>query len=216
MLHSEKKDWGARMFHLHRRSAVILLIALALVPLNAATLSPQSAAVFADKIAAIRDLGEQGARTGGQRTRLTEDEVNSWFLYRKDRWQTVLPTGVAQPQVTIVGEGQVAAQALVDLDAVAKRRSGRSGVFDPLTLIGGTVPVSVTGLLHTKEGKARFEVQSAEISGIPVPVTVLQELVSYYSRTSDRAEGVRLDETFALPSGIRQVEIGRGQAVVVQ
>jgi hypothetical protein len=204
------------MFLLHRRSAVILLITLALVHVDAATLSPQSADVFADKIAAIRDLGEQGGRGGAQRTRLTEDEVNSWFLYRKDRWQKVLPSGVAQPQVTIVGEGQVAAKALVDLDAVSKRRAGRGGAFDPLTLIGGTVPVSVAGLLHTKEGKARFEVQSAEISGIPVPVTVLQELVSYYSRTSERPEGVRLDEAFALPSGIRQIEIGRGQAVVVQ
>jgi hypothetical protein len=204
------------MILLHRRSAVILLVALALVRVDAATLSPQSADVFADKIAAIRDLGAQGGRTAVQRTQLTEDEVNSWFLYRKDRWQTVLPTGVAQPQVTIIGEGKVGAQALVNLDAVAKRRAGRSGAFDPLTLIGGTVPVNVTGLLHTQDGKARFEVQSADISGIPVPVTVLQELLSYYSRTSERPEGVRLDETFTLPSGIRQVEIGRGQAVVVQ
>lgn len=203
------------MFLLHRRSAVILLTTLALVRVDAATLSPESADLFVEKIAAIRDQGEQGGGTGAQRTRLTEDELNSWFLYRKDRWQQSLPTGVAQPQVTIVGEGQVAARALVNLDAVAKRRGG-GGLFDPLTLIGGTVPVSVTGLLHTQEGKARFEVQSAEISGIPVPVTVLQELVGYYSRTSERPEGVRLDETFTLPSGIRQIEIGRSQAVVVQ
>jgi hypothetical protein len=76
--------------------------------------------------------------------------------------------------------------------------------------------VVVGGILHTRDGKARFEVESAEVSGIPVPVTVLQELVGYYSRTPDRPEGVRLDETFALPAGIRQVEIGKGQAVVVQ
>jgi hypothetical protein len=203
------------MFLLQRRSAVVLLIAvtIALVRVDAAAVSPQSAESFAVKIASIRDHEEQG-RSGSQRTRLTEDEVNSWFVYRKDRWQKVLPTGVAQPQVTILGEGQVAGQALVDLDAVAKRRS--RGSFDPLSLIGGTVPVSVTGLLHTKDGQARFEVQSAEVSGIPVPVTVLQELVGYYSRTTENPEGVRLDEAFMLPAGIRQVEIGRGQAVVVQ
>ena len=203
------------MFLLQRRSAVVLLIAvtIALVRVDAAAVSPQSAESFAVKIASIRDHEEQG-RAGSQRTRLTEDEVNSWFVYRKDRWQKVLPTGVAQPQVTILGEGQVAGQALVDLDAVAKRRS--RGSFDPLSLIGGTVPVSVTGLLHTKDGQARFEVQSAEVSGIPVPVTVLQELVGYYSRTTENPEGVRLDEAFMLPAGIRQVEIGRGQAVVVQ
>ena len=203
------------MFLLQRRSAVVLLIAvtIALVRVDAVTLSPQSAESFAVKIESIRDHEEQG-RAGSQRTPLTEDEVNSWFLYRKDRWQKVLPTGVAQPQLTILGAGQVAGQALVDLDAVSKRRS--RGSFDPLSLIGGTVPVSVTGLLHTKAGQARFEVQSAEISGIPVPVTVLQELLGYYSRTTENPEGLRLDEVFMLPAGIRQVEIGRGQAVVVQ
>ena len=204
------------MFLLHRRSAVVLLIALtiALVRVDAVTLSPQSAESFAVKIESISDQGDQAGRAGSQRPRFTEDEVNSWFVYRKDRWQKVLPTGVAQPQVTILGEGQVVGQALCDLDAVAKRRS--RGSFDPLSLIGGTVPVSVTGLLHTKAGQARFEVQSAEISGIPVPVTVLQELVGYYSRTTENPEGVRLDEAFMLPVGIRQVEVGRGQAVVVQ
>jgi len=204
------------MFLLQRRSAVVLLIAVtfALVRVDAVTLSPQSAESFVVKVESIRDQGDQAGRAGSQRTRFTEDELNSWFVYRKDRWQKVLPTGVAQPQVTIIGAGQVAGQALVDLDAVAKRRS--RGSFDPLSLIGGTVPVSVTGLLHTKEGQARFEVQSAEISGIPVPVTVLQELLGYYSRTAENPEGLRLDEAFMLPSGIQQVEIGRGQAVVVQ
>jgi hypothetical protein len=203
------------MFLRPRRSAVVLLVTLALVPVEAATVSRQSADVVAQKIASILDQEGSGRPAGTQRTRLTEDEFNSWFLYRGERWQKLLPAGVAQPQVTIVGAGQVAAQAVVDLDAVAKRRA-RGGAFDPLSLIGGTVPVTVTGLLHTREGKARFEVQSAEVSGIPVPVTVLQELVGYYSRTPERPEGLRLDDTFMLPAGIRQVEIGKGQAVVVQ
>lgn len=201
------------MFLRQRPSTIVLItfIALAVVRVDAAAiLSPQNADVFSEKIASIRSQGDQ-PRAGTQRTRLTEDEFNSWFLYRG---QEFAPPGVTQPQVTIVGEGQVAAQAVVNLDAVAKRRS--RGSFDPLSLIGGMVPVSVTGVLHTREGQARFEVQSAELSGIPVPVTVLQELVGYYSRTPERPEGVRLDETFTLPSGIRQVEIGRGQAVVVQ
>jgi hypothetical protein len=200
------------MYLLQRRSAVIVLVTLALVPVQAATVSPQTAEVFSQKIALIRGQGDSGV---SGRTRLTEDEMNSWFLYRGERWQELVPRGVAQPKVTIVGEGQVAAAAVVDLDAVAKRRSS-GGSLDPLSLIGGTVPVSVLGVLHTGGGRARFEVQSAQISGIPVPVTVLQELVGYYSRTPERPEGLRLDQTFALPSGIRQVEIGRGQVVVVQ
>ena len=198
-----------------RRSVVVPILAfvvLAMVQVHAAAiLSPQNADTFAKKIELIRD---QKSRTGTQRTQLTEDEVNSWFMYRGNE---VLPTGVAKPQLTIIGGGQVSAQALVDLDAVAKRRArGGSSSFDPLSLIGGTVPVTVTGLLHTRNGQARLEVQSAAVSGVPVPVTVLQELVGYYSRTPERPEGVRLDQPFTLPSGIQQVEIGRGHAVVVQ
>jgi hypothetical protein len=85
-----------------------------------------------------------------------------------------------------------------------------------LSLIGGKVPVSVSGILHTRDGQARFEVQRAEMSGIPVPVTVLQEVLTYYSRSDERPQGVLLDDVFALPANIRQIEVGQGQAVVVQ
>jgi hypothetical protein len=58
--------------------------------------------------------------------------------------------------------------------------------------------------------------QSASLSGIPLPKSFLQELVTFYSRTPDSPEGIRLDDPFELPASIRQIEIGPGQAVVVQ
>ena len=196
-----------------RQLAVTFVALFGLIPLEAATVSPQTADEFAQKVALIQRQGDISPQQAGmRRTRLTQDELNSWFMYRA---QPLLPNGVGQPQVTIVGDGRVAGQAIVDLDAVAKRRSS-GGAFDPFSLIGGKVPVGVTGILHTRDGMARFEVQSAEMSGIPVPVTVLQELVTYYSRTPERPQGVRLDDAFALPANIRQIEVGQGQAVVVQ
>lgn len=201
-----------------RRFAVLFLLSTLVIPLRAATVSRQSAEEFSQKIALIQrqaDSPASPARAGARRTRLTEDELNSWFMYRA---QPVLPAGVSQPQVTILGEGRLAGQAIIDLDAVAKRRSsgGGGGAFDPLSLLGGKVPVSVSGILHTRDGMARFEVQRAEMSGIPVPVTVLQEVLTYYSRSDERPQGVRLDDVFSLPASIRQIEVGEGQAVVVQ
>jgi hypothetical protein len=117
--------------------------------------------------------------------------------------------------MTIIGNGRVAGEATVDLDAISKRRAS-GGTFDPWSLVGGRLPVTVTGILHTRDGRGRFELQSAELSGIPVPKTLLQELVSYYSKSADRPDGVRLDDAFALPANIRQIEVGSGQAVVVQ
>jgi hypothetical protein len=45
---------------------------------------------------------------------------------------------------------------------------------------------------------------------------VLQDIVAYYSRTADDPEGVRLNDSFKLPAQIKQIEVGQGQAVVVQ
>jgi hypothetical protein len=203
------------MFVRNHRTAVILLVLLGtLVPLQARTVSRQNAELFSKKVALIQERGEQGRTPVPQRTPLSEDEVNSWFLY-SDRSRASMPAGVGQPKVTMVGDGRVQAEAVVDLDAVSKRRSARGGL-DPLSLIGGTVPVSVVGILHTRDGMGRFEVESAAVSGIPVPATVLQELVGYYSKSEDRPEGIRLDQPYRLPARIQRVELGRGQAVVVQ
>jgi hypothetical protein len=76
--------------------------------------------------------------------------------------------------------------------------------------------VTVTGVLATRNGVGRFTLESAEVSGVPIPQTVLQQLISYYSRTPDDPDGVSLDEAFELPARIREIRVERGQAVVVQ
>jgi hypothetical protein len=61
-----------------------------------------------------------------------------------------------------------------------------------------------------------FDLESADVSGVPLPKTFLQELVSYYSRTPKNPQGVKIDDAFALPASIRQIDVGAGQAVIVQ
>ncbi len=195
-----------------RRMAFVFLVLIALIPLEAATVSRQSADAFAVKMALIQRQGAATERAGALRTLVTEDELNSWLMYSA---QPLLPDGLGQPKITIVGAGRLAGQAIIDLDAVARQRSAGGG-FDLFSLISGKVPVTVTGILHSGDGMARFEVQTAEVSGISVPVAVLQELVSYYFRTPERPQGIRLDDAYDLPAGIQQIEVGQGQAVVVQ
>ena len=199
------------MLKVSRRFSAILLIFLALIPLQAVTISRQYAESFAAKVARIQR--QSAGSQAGLRTPVTEDELNSWFAYQG---QPLLLTGLMQPQVTIVGQGKVMGQAVVDLDAISGKRRSSGGSFDPFSLLAGKVPVSVTGTLQTQNGMGRFDVQRAEISGIPIPVTVLQELLTSYSRTPERPEGVRLDAPFALPAKIKQIEVVQGQAVVVQ
>jgi hypothetical protein len=190
-------------------SALALVTALATT--YAATTSRPQADAFAKKVAIINQHAEMGAKSV-RRTTLTEPELNSWFVYRA---QPLLPTGVAEPKVTIIGNGKLLGNATVDLEAIGKKRSS-GGSLDLWSYLGGRVPLSVTGILSTKDGKGRFELQSAEISGVPLPKSLLQELVSYYTRTPEHPQGVKLDEPFSLPASIKQIEVGQGQAVVVQ
>jgi hypothetical protein len=190
--------------------ALVMLVA-ALVTLHASALSRQQADAFQRKIDAITRQGNATARPGARRTPVSETELNSWFTYRAP---PLLPRGVAEPQITIVGEGKVMGNVVVDLGAVSKNSSGSS--VNPFTYFGGRVPVSVSGILQTQDGRGRFELQSADIGGLPVPKPLLQELLSYYSKTESHPQGIRLDDPFELPANIQKIEVGQGQAVVVQ
>jgi hypothetical protein len=70
--------------------------------------------------------------------------------------------------------------------------------------------------LHTREGKGRFELATAEVSGIPIPKTFLQEIVSYYTRTAENPSGINIDQVFDLPAEIRSIAVDKGRAIVVQ
>jgi hypothetical protein len=198
---------------MHFRPFVVSILAVAavVVTLHAATTSRPQADAFAKKIAIINQHAELGTKAP-RRTPVTEGEVNSWFEFRA---QPLLPVGVTSPKVTAIGNGKLLGSAIVDLEAIGKKKS-TGGTFDLWSLVGGKVPVSVTGILHTKDGKGRFELQSADISGLPLPSSLLQELVSYYTRTAEHPQGTKLDDPFELPAKIKQIEVGQAQAVVVQ
>ena len=187
------------------------LVVAALATIHAAETSRPLADTFAKKIAGINEHAEKGAAST-RRTTLTESELNSWFAYHA---QPLIPTGLTNPRITIIGNGRLLGSTTVDFEAIGKSRTS-GGSLDLWSYLGGRVPLSVTGVLHTQAGRARFELQSADVSGVPVPKTLLQELLSYYTRTPERPQGVRLDDTFTLPANIKQIEVGQGQAVVVQ
>ena len=76
--------------------------------------------------------------------------------------------------------------------------------------------MTVSGVLRTQNGEGRFELQQAAVSGVPIPKSILQELVSYYSRTADEPAGIDSTSRSRCRRSIRQIEVGQGQAVVVQ
>jgi len=194
------------------RTAAILGVVAALTSVEAAAISKQQADLFSRKVAQIVVQGDSVQKPGTKKTQVSESELNSWFAYSA---KPLLPAGVTDPRITLVGRGKVAGQAVVDLDAIAKRKQS-GGTFDVWNLVGGKVPVNVAGTLQTKDGIGTFLVESADVSGLPLPKSFLQEVVSYYSRTPARPQGVKIDDPFELPASIRQIDVGAGQAVIVQ
>jgi len=213
LLHSiepaEKEDMKVSI----PKSVALVALSAAVVHAADAKVSRQQADSFQQKIMVIAVGADAPTKvTTPRRIALTESELNSWFAYHA---QPLIPAGVADPKISIIGDGKLGAEAIVDLDAVAKRKA-TGGVLDPWSYIGGRVPVTVIGILHTKDGIGRFQLESAEVSGVPVPKTLLQELVAYYSRTENHPNGINVEAPFELPAGIHHIEVGQGQAVVVQ
>lgn len=199
-----------------RRRLAPLLIVTALAV--SAQLSAQSgvtradATRFAAKLAQIQKNGETPRKGSAPRTtQVTDNEVNSYLKFLAG---SQVPVGIVDPALHGAGSGRVTGQAIVDLDAV--RTQKKRTWTDPLGYLVGKLPVTAAGTLTTANGVGKFQLESAEISGVTIPKSLLQELLSYYSRTPENPAGINMDEPFQLPSGIVEIRIGRGSAVIVQ
>ena len=87
---------------------------------------------------------------------------------------------------------------------------------DPLAYVTGSVEVVASGRVTADDGIARVQLESATVSGVSVPKSVVQELLRFYTVTPERPEGFDLDEPFVLPANIRRVVVRRGHATIVQ
>jgi hypothetical protein len=198
------------------RSARVVVFALAVTAaaatVHGAAATRQQADSLARKITQITQRGGQTATpTAVRRTEVSEDEVNSWFVYRG---QPYLPDGVTNPSITMMGDGTMRGAVTVDLESVGKKKSSGGGL-NPLSYLG-KVPVEVTGTLRAHDGRGQFEMKSAEVAGVPVPKAIVQQLLSYYASSPDDKKPISLDASFELPAKIRSIDVGRGQLVVVQ
>ena len=162
------------------------------------------------KVTSIAEFSARPTREP-RRTTVTENEVNAYLTFDA---LDQLPAGVVEPTITIVGPGRVTGRAVVDLDAVRKQKSRT--VLDPMNFATGRLPVTATGTLTTSNGVGQFQLESASLGPVPIPKVLLQEIVSYYSRTPENPEGIGLDDPFALPARIREIQVEPGRAVVVQ
>ena len=188
----------------------VLFLSAALATQTAAatkTLSDQ----FQQKLQQIVNNGNTESESI-RRTPVTQQEANA---YLKVQGPELLPVGVTDATVAAVGSGRLNGRAVVDLDVIREKKS-TGGLLDPKTYLTGRLPVTATGILHTRNGSARFQLETATVGGVPIPKSFLQEIVSYYTRSSDYPNGISLDQVYELPANIKEIQIGQGNAIVVQ
>ena len=161
--------------------------------------SAGDAATMKQKVAEITRFGERPTPQS-HHTTVTEDEVNAYLA--ADGFGP-LPAGVTEPAVSILGAGRISGRAVVDYSAFRKQKNSTG--FDPLSLLG-RLQVTVVGTLKTGGGAGVFEIESGTVAGVSVPKALLLEILTYAG----------LDTSFALPAHIREIQVERGQAVIVQ
>jgi hypothetical protein len=201
------------MWRRHLTSSLLAVALLGAAPNADVRPSKRDATSLKQKVDAITAYGAKAPSSKQvRRTTLTENEVNSYLEFEA---KAQLPTGVVEPSLSAVGPGRVSGRAVVDLDSVRKSKNPTS-LLDPMNYLFGRLPVTATGTLTTTNGVGRFSLESASVGSVPMPKVLLQEIVSYYSRTRENPAGLSLDDPFALPARIREIQVERGQAIIVQ
>ena len=197
------------------RKALALGVALLLAGQVAAQprLSKADADRFQGKLIRIVTIGNtpRGKSRGAQNTAVSDVEVNSYLRFHA---KGDIPVGIVDPMLYAHADNVVSGTTMVDLDAV--RTQKQRGWLDPLGYLTGRMPLTARGRLTTQNGVGRFTFEYATLSGVTVPKTVVQELLSYYSRTPENPNGINMDDPFELPAQIREIRVAPGTATIVQ
>lgn len=209
--HSPRQPYALRMICKSIGVLSALALATTIAGAAAAQLSKEQGDSLARKIERIdRNAATEPARP--LTTQASEAEINSYLAFNiKDK----IPRGLSNPQLRLLGDGQVSGRVYVDLDEFKRQRSS-GGIMDPLNFISGQVPVNARGTFRSKDGMGQFQLTAADIHGVPLPKPLVQELVSFFSRTQERPNGFNIDEPFHLPAKIRAITINSGEALVAQ
>src|SRR5262249_17644709 len=171
-----------------------------------AGLSWADADTLARKIQEVEELLRTGKPVPRQRVQVTEAQLNSYLNLTLGA--NVLK-GVTDLSVRFEQE-RLAAHALVDLDRLPIK--GSLGFFGGL--LRGSVPAELRGRLPNKDGQGTIDVEELRLSGYSMPRSVLAQIVSASTRTSQNPAGFDINAPFKLPYDVRSVRFEPGKAVV--
>jgi hypothetical protein len=191
--------------------SLVLFLVAGISVFAADVLTRQLGDAFAKKVVVVQNHASDGVKKPLS-TSFTQPETNSYLKFNA---ADLLPTGLTEPEITMLGANRVSAKAIVDLDIVRKKQSS-GGWFDPTSYLTGKLLVTAAGRVVTADGKGRIELERAEVSGVSIPKSFLNQMVNFFTRTADNPNGSTVDDVFELPAKIKRIDSERGRFTVHQ
>jgi hypothetical protein len=192
--------------------AVVLLAAQGVAPAHRpdpprAGLSWDEADSLDVKLEAIDKRQKNGRTARAETVQVSESELNSYVNLKLK-----IPEGVTDVVLRLDRE-RVAATALVDLDKVQAKPASTS--WNPMSLLGGRVPVSLRGKLVAREdGFASIEFEEIKLGAFPLPPTMLEQLVASATKSRENPEGLDILSPFRLPYSMKRARLQPGRALL--
>src|SRR5262245_20414841 len=140
---------------------------------------------------------------------VSEQELNSYLnLALGPR----MPQGLSDVDIRI-DSGRLEAHAVVDLDQV-KGRMPPTGTFNPITYLGGRVPIELRGKLPNSDGFATLDLDDVRLGGYSIPMSFVQQLVLSATRNAENPEGFDVRSPFRLPYGVKRLRVQTGRILL--
>ncbi len=141
---------------------------------------------------------------------VTESELNS---YVNLMLLPMLTTATVRDVEVQLETGRVQAKGLVDIDEVKQHLE--LSPWNPISFLTGQVAVRVAGrYMGPKDGFGRVEIDEVRAGRVPVPVSVIEQIVARSTRSSKHPEGVDIRAPFRLPYPLRRVRLEPGRALL--
>ncbi len=153
---------------------------------------------------------KQGAAKGrrAQTVQVTQGELNS---YLNLSYASELPRGLSAVEIRF-GHERIEAKGYVDIEQMKDKVAPPS--WAPIALLGGTVPIELSGKLVNQDGFGTIELESAYVASIRVPVSVVEQMVVSSTRSEKYPDGFDIHAPFRLPYSVNRVRIEPGKATL--
>jgi hypothetical protein len=158
----------------------------------------------------FEDLNERhktGKVARGKSVLVTESELNSYLNLSLGE---KMPHGFSDVAVRLETE-RIQATGVLDLEKVRDKMPNLNP-FSPLYWLSGRVPVLLRGRVVNDDGFASIEWEDVRVGNVPVPVSLLHQIVSSTTKSDEHPAGFDIRAPFPLPYSVRQVRVQPGRA----